>query len=370
MPNEMITADGEIVETTSLQVIDSATLSAIEKAQIDTQVATARAYPRSIRQAIGNILSLATLDEQTAAECIYALKRDGKPLRGPSIRLAEIVAQQWGNNTSAARVVQIDRVNKLIVAEGIFIDMQTNSISRASVQRRISKRDGGLFSDDMIAMTGNAACSIAKRNAILAGVPKGVWRQAQEAAEKVIRGDVLTLVERRDTAVKAFAIFGLSADQVYQVMNVKGIDDINIDDLVTMKVIYTSLKSGEQTVEDLLASKSISGPTHKVVANPLSDDAPAEPAKADQSSPAADAPKNATPAASGAPAQSTTTNSPIAADASPVSGAQADPEKQTEAPASGSATDQAPADDDFPGDRPSTAATKAAGRKFIKNLVE
>jgi hypothetical protein len=67
-----------------------------------------------------------------------------------------------------------------------------------------------------------------------------------------------------------------------------------------------------------------------------------------------------------------TTNQPIAADASPGSGAQADPEKQTEAPASGSATDQASQGDgaDFPGDRPSTAATKAAGRKFIKNLAE
>jgi recombination protein RecT len=108
----------------------------------------------------------------------------------------------------------------------------------------------------------------------------------------------------------------------------------------------------------------------KPVRNPLSDenqiehdagdDAPADTAKTYQSAPPAD----------GTTAGSNT-NSTIAADASPVSGAQADPEKQTEAPASGSATDQAPADgDDFPGDRPSTAATKAAGRKFIKNLAE
>jgi phage recombination protein Bet len=65
------------------------------------------------------------------------------------------------------------------------------------------------------------------------------------------------------------------------------------------------------------------------------------------------------------------TTDSIAATASPDNGAQADPEKPLQDVRSGSATDQAPqGDDDFPGDRPSTAATKASGRKFIKNLAE
>src|SRR5262245_66016358 len=82
------------IEESPPQILDSATLSVIERAQIDTQIATARAYPRSVRTAINNILTLATLDEQTAVECVYVLSRGKKPVRGPSVRLAEIVAQK------------------------------------------------------------------------------------------------------------------------------------------------------------------------------------------------------------------------------------------------------------------------------------
>ncbi len=135
--SETITQDGEVIEEVSLPMaIDSATLSVIERAAIDSQITTARAFPRSIKLAISNILTLATLDEETATECVYALKRGGKPVRGPSIRLAEIIAQSWRNNRVEARVVQIDRANKVIVAEGMFMDLEGNTATRASVQRQ------------------------------------------------------------------------------------------------------------------------------------------------------------------------------------------------------------------------------------------
>ncbi|WP_099863821.1 hypothetical protein [Pararhizobium haloflavum] len=280
--NEHITEDGEIIETTGTALMqDAGTVSVLAKAEIDTQISTARQYPRSISRAMNNILSLATLDEQTAEECIYALKRGGKPIRGPSIRLAEIIVTQFGNNRSGAQVVDIDRTNKLIVAEGFFHDLESNSATKATVSRRISDRQGRIFNDDMIAVTGNAACSIAKRNAILAGVPRGIWRRALEAAEQLIRGDAKTLVESRDAVMKAFAHFNLSPEQVCQIMNVNGADDLDLDDLVTLRAIYRSLKNGEQTVEELLRSKTAAS-DHKVVENPLGDKPKGEKAKEEE----------------------------------------------------------------------------------------
>lgn len=272
MENAFDAETGEI--TTELVQIDTTALSAIVRAEIDTQIATARQFPRSIKGAIGNILTLATLDEDTAIECIYALKRSGKPIRGPSIRLAEIIATQWGNNRSGAQVVAIDRVNKVITAEGFFHDLESNSATKSTIQRRISDSKGRIYSDDMLAVTGNAACSIAKRNAVLAGVPKGVWRKAVEAAEQIIRGDVKTLVERRDAAVKAFAHFNISPEQVFTVLEVAGIDDINIDDLVTLRGFYSALRNGETTVEELLRTSRRAAVAHEAVDNPLADAAP------------------------------------------------------------------------------------------------
>jgi hypothetical protein len=272
---DIITEDGEVIEQVALpQVIDSATIGALERAQIDTQISTAHAFPRSIKLAISNILTLATLDEPTALECVYAVKRGGKMQRGPSIRLAEIIQQSWRNNRAGALVVQIDRPNKVIVAEGTFMDLEANTAVRTQVRRPIRTKEGHIYSDDMIAITGNVACAIARRNAILAGVPKAVWRKAFEECERVIKGDVKTLGERRDQAIKALGVFGMTDAQVFVVLGVKGLEDIDLDHLATLRVVYASLKSGEQTVEELLRGTAQAAPQHAVVRNPLKDEAP------------------------------------------------------------------------------------------------
>lgn len=273
--NEHNPETGEIIESVPLPaLIDSQALGALARAEIDTQVATARAYPRSIQKAINNILTLATLDEETAIECIYAVPRGSKTIRGPSIRLAETIASQWGNQRNGSLVVTIDRTNKIISSEGFFHDLETNSAVKASVQRSISTSTGRLYGNDMIQQTGNAANSIARRNAILAGVPRAIWRRAYFAAEEVIRGDIKTLGERREKAFQFLAQWGLTADQIFKLLSVKGMGDIDLDMLVTLRGYSSSLKNGETTVEELLRPLN-TAPSHTVMANPLKDVEPA-----------------------------------------------------------------------------------------------
>jgi hypothetical protein len=147
------------------------------------------------------IFSLATLDRESAEESMYALPRGGKPITGPSIRFAEVVKQAYGNCRAAARVVHVDREEKFVEAEGIFHDLETNVATTARVRRRIVDSKGRLYSDDMIIVTGNAACSIALRNAIMGGVPKPLWRRAYEAVQGTIKGDITTLSENRTKAL-------------------------------------------------------------------------------------------------------------------------------------------------------------------------
>ena len=239
------------------------------RAEIDQQITTARAYPRSIDKAVKNIMTLATLDDQSAEECIYALPRGGKPIKGPSIRLAEIISSQWGNCRVGARVVHVDRIEKYVEAEGVFHDLESNTATTARVRRRLSDRSGKLLNDDMIVVTGNAACAIAKRNAILGAVPKAVWRKAYTAVEQVIAGDVKTLAERRIGAMKAFAAFGVKPDQVFAVLEIGGLDDINLDHMITLTGMHSALKTGEETVETMFGPKTTTAPPAP----------PAEPAK-------------------------------------------------------------------------------------------
>lgn len=308
MNDEHITEDGEVISR-ALTTQDTAALSAITRAEIDSQIATARAYPRNIKISMQRILMLATLDEQTAEESIYALPRGGKSVEGPSVRLAEIISQNWGNCRVEARVVMVDRTEKVVVAEGIFHDLETNMATRATVRRRIVDSKGRLYNDDMITMTGNAACSIARRNATLQGVPRGVWRKAYEEARYIVAGDATTLSATREKAIKALAHYGLKPEQILVLIGVETVDDITTDHVVSLRGTFSALKNGETTVEELLrTSRATQGTAHEKVADPLAN-VPKEqsaPAAAGQDKPADSGDKPADPQAAGGSGEHTT----------------------------------------------------------------
>jgi hypothetical protein len=251
------------------------------RAEIDGQIATARQFPRNVHNAIRNITSLATLDEETAAESLYALVRKkksntrnaaavpdehNKAIEGPSIRLAEIAAQCWGNCRIEAHVVSVNRNEKYVEAVGTFHDLETNMASTATVRRNISTSSGYLFSADMITVTGNAACAIAKRNAILAGIPRGIYRPAYQAARGVVAGTVATLSVNRDKAIKAFAAYGVTPAQIFEALDLEGEGDIKLDHIATLRAMFMSIKNGEATVEEMFAKEKPSADPDR---NPL-----------------------------------------------------------------------------------------------------
>jgi hypothetical protein len=224
----------------------------LARAEVDQQIMTAHAFPRKIREAVDNMASMATLNPDIAEECIYSLPRGGKQIRGPSIRFAEIVANAWGNCRDAARVTFVDRIERYVEAEGIFHDLQTNRATTSRVKRIIEiKRKTKAIDNDMIQLAGAAAMSIARRNAILGGVPKPVWGQALAEVEAVIRGDISTLSERRVKAMQWFSKAGIPVERVLKALAAPSIEEITLDDLISLNGWRTSLLHGDATVEDL-----------------------------------------------------------------------------------------------------------------------
>lgn len=224
-------------------------------AEVDQQITTAHAYPRSIDKAMKNILTLATMDEETAKECMYALPRAGKVIPGPSIRLAEIILSQWQNARVGTRVTHVDRFEKFVESEGIFHDLETNVATTARVRRRISDSKGRLLNDDMIMVTSNAAAAIAKRNAILGGVPKAIWRRAYDEVQRVLVGDIRTMALKRDDAIKAFAAIGVKSEQLFQALDIGGLDDIGSEEYATLIGMHQAIRNGDATVEEMFPVK-------------------------------------------------------------------------------------------------------------------
>lgn len=236
-------------ENTNINIVAHDALSLITKAEIDTQIATAKAFPRSLKMFHDRALSMATLTEDIAASCSYSLPRGGKTLEGPSVRMAEIVVSSFGNIRSGARVIAND--GKTITAQGICHDLETNNCVTVEIKRRITDKYGKTFNDDMQTVTGNAACAIAFRNAVFKVVPAALCQDIYDKAKEVARGTAETLVVRRDKAIDYFNSIGVKNEQIISVLEIKKIEDIDLDKLSILTGMKAAIKNGEATVTSL-----------------------------------------------------------------------------------------------------------------------
>lgn len=230
-------------------------LDRAERANIDIQVSTAKQYPRSISRCANNAVALVTMDKDTAQSCGYALPRGGKPITGPSVHLAKIIAQQYGNLRAEAKVVEI--TDKQVVSRGTAWDLENNYAVSFEVRRSIIGRNGNRFSDDMITVTGNAANSIAYRNAIFGIVPKSITDKAYKAAQHLITGDLSDeekLIKRRDGAIKHFIdTYGITEEEVIKLCGKHTVNQIQADEIALLLGFAQSLKDGDTTVDELMA---------------------------------------------------------------------------------------------------------------------
>lgn len=239
------------VDAQEIQVVQ---VDAVERANVDSQVSTAKQYPRSIKRSIENSIVMATMDADTAQSCGYALPRGGKPITGPSVHLAKIIVSNWGNTRTEAKVVQI--TDKQIISRGTCWDLETNVASAFEVRRSIVDRYGKRFSDDMITVTGNAANSIAYRNAVFSVVPKAIVEKVYKSAQKFITGDLSDeekLIKRRTDAINYFNDeWGITEEEVIKLCGKQTVNQIKADEIALMLGMVQSLKDGDTTVEDLM----------------------------------------------------------------------------------------------------------------------
>lgn len=264
MINEETTKEvsGDVIDApTELTVVE-----AMNRAEIDMQISTAKRYPRSIKKFRLEAKDMACLDEEIASSCMYALPRGGKSIEGPSARLAEICLSAWGNCAGAARI--IEEGDRFVTAQGVFKDYERNTTVTFEVRRRITNRNGQRFNDDMIGVTSNAACSIAFRNAVFKGIPKAFWQSIYDEARKTAIGDASTIVNRRAQMFEYFQKMGVQTEQILALLEKHGIEDIGGEDLLKLKGLATAIKEGDISVDNAFSTDLASAPTGRITTKP------------------------------------------------------------------------------------------------------
>jgi hypothetical protein len=244
---------GELIQEEGLivQEVGTETLYLQDKAQIDIQISSAKAFPRNITRAVENAIAIVSMDAKTASTCTYSVPRGGKAISGPSVHLAKIIAQQWKNMRIESRVIDIDA--KHVTSQGICWDLENNIAIKTEVKRSIMTKNGRM-NDDMITVTGNAGNSIALRNAIFAVVPRAVVDKVYAVAKQTITGDIsdeTKLVKRRTQVfTKLKEDYGVSEEEVLSSVGKASLSNITPEDLVVIIGIGQAIKDGDTTVAE------------------------------------------------------------------------------------------------------------------------
>jgi hypothetical protein len=224
----------------------------IARAELDVQISTAKAYPRNAHRSLEYAAELATMDEATAQSCFYCLPRKDKQgnkveIRGGSIRLAEIVANAWGNLHAATRIIENDGKN--ITAEGVAWDLESNV--KITMQNKVSiifgVKDGKVgytANADMQTMLSNAVSAKALRNAIFKVVPKALVDRVLEKAMSYAIGDQKTVNAKVKDCVERLNKMGITTETILNYYGHENISAITPDEFRSLIGVGTAIKEG------------------------------------------------------------------------------------------------------------------------------
>ena len=258
------------------QASDAFAIQQMTRGEIDSAIATAREFPRDIERFQKNAAMMALVDEDTAASCFYALDRGGKAIEGPSVRMAEIIATQYGNLRFGSRIVEIGE--KFVTVLGVCHDLETNVAAQVDVSRRITNRRGERFNDDMIMVTQNAALAIAFRNAVFRVIPRVYTEELFRACKAKVRGgdDPGKLNERRRQMIQYFGNLGVAESDILRYLRRDSVEKIDADNLVHMRGVATAITEAYSSIYDIFGGRARSSdldPDAPPVEDPLFTDA-------------------------------------------------------------------------------------------------
>lgn len=268
--------------------------------EVQAAMVIAKKFPRNQTAAWARIMD--SCKRPTLAEkSQYAYPRGGQTVNGPSIRLAEVLAQQWGN--IEAGVVEIEQRFGESVVMAYAWDLETNmrdvKVFTVKHERHVNAKGGGKtvtkLSDprDVYENMANYAAR-RKRACILAIMPGDVVEAAIDACDKTLEGqNDKPLSERIRAMAAAFAGVGVTQAMLEARLQHR-LDACIPAEVVQLGKIFNAIRDGHGKPEDYFdAGKPESeapkptnlaekvAPPPATAANPESAPPPAESPKAE-----------------------------------------------------------------------------------------
>jgi hypothetical protein len=221
-----------------------------EMQEVQAMMVIAKRFPRDAMQSMDRIL-LACTRPTLAEGALYSYNKGGTDVTGPSIRLAEAIAQSWGNLQFGIR--ELEQRNGESTVEAFAWDIETNTRQVKVFQVphiRFTKRGSYKLEDprDIYELVANQGAR-RLRSCILGVIPGDVIEAAVKQAELTLTASADTSPEAVKKMLEVFAGFDVTRDQIEKMLQ-RRLDSITPALMVRMKKIYQSLRDGMSSVSD------------------------------------------------------------------------------------------------------------------------
>lgn len=225
-----------------------------EFAQIQAQVIMAKRFPRDETAAMLRIEN-ACKRLKLAQSAHYLYPKGGTTVTGPSIRLAEAIAQNWGNIIFG--VNEISQEPGVSTVEAMCWDLETNAVMRKTfkVPHAITRKDGEKKLTDQRDIYEHVANMGARRlrACILGIIPSHIIEQAEITCKSTLMAankgqDGRPLIDRITALIKAFCALpaGINQKMIEDRLG-HPVNEMNMEEFIEYHAIYNSLKDGQGT---------------------------------------------------------------------------------------------------------------------------
>jgi hypothetical protein len=219
-------------------------------AETQAAMAIAKKFPRDPVLAMDRILNACTRPT-LAEQALYTYARGGTEITGPSIRLAEGLAQNWGNLSFGIRELE-QRAGESTV-ETFCWDIETNTKQVKTFQvkhERFTKKGSYALTDprDIYELTANQGAR-RLRACILGIIPGDVVEAAVKQCEVTLKSKAEVTPERLKSLVEKFTEYQITTAQIEARIQ-RHLDAMTPGQMVSLGKIYNSLKDGMSTPGD------------------------------------------------------------------------------------------------------------------------
>lgn len=274
MNSEIMPYEGGGNAGMAVRTVGAELVSSRQAQEVQVAMLAAKHFPRNMIEAQNRIIENCRR-LSLAKKSTYEYVRGGNSVTGPSIRLAEVMAQSWGNLDFGFTVLQSDAKESTVMSYCWDLETNTRQTKTFTVPHiRHTKTGDTSLTDprDVYEMIANQAARRV-RACILGIIPGDIVDSAVAECQKTLAGQSKQpLIDRVRKMAQVFKDeFGVPLAAIEAFIGCKA-EAFTEQSLVRLTGVYNSLKDGMAKREqyfDLSAAGSVSGSTEEAPAAPV-----------------------------------------------------------------------------------------------------